>query len=111
MRTEILMKNNDKKHRLPVSTKSERNLKRSLLGQATWRRGLPLLTLALTWLTLPPSAASGAQLFVTASNSSSVTVINCANNQITATIPVGQGPIRLAMTPDGLKAYISNSKD
>jgi YVTN family beta-propeller protein len=109
MKTEILMKNNDKKHRLPVSTKSERNLKRCWLGQATWRRGLPLLTLALTWLA--SNAASGAQLFVTASNSSSVTVINCDNNSITKSIPVGQGPIRLAMTPDGLKAYISNSKD
>ena len=87
---------------------------------AKWlgRRHFPLLTLALTWLALPPSApadasntASAPQLFVVTTDSNSVTVIDSATDQITTKIPVGRAPVRLAMTPDGLKAYISNHGD
>jgi YVTN family beta-propeller protein len=96
----------------------KRNLKRSWLRQATWRRGLFLLTLALASLALPPSTPADAsntayvpQLFVITTDSNSVTVIDSATNQITARIAVGQTPKRLAMTPEGLKAYVSNTTD
>lgn len=89
---------------------------RAWLTQAAWRRGLPLLSLALTWLALPLSAPTVAsntsyspQLFVATTNSHSVAVIDSATDQVTATIPVGTHPIRLAMTPDGLKVYVSNT--
>src|SRR5262249_1326585 len=94
------------------------NLKRSWHGQATWRRSLSLLTIALTWLALPLSAPAGSSttasaphLFLTTADSNSVAVIDSATDQITAVIRVGINPLRLAMTPDGLKAYISNHGD
>ena len=80
------------------------------------RRFLQLLTLALTWSVLPsppPMHASNTahdpQLFVLTTFSNSVTVIDSATDQITTKIPVGQSPVRLAMTPDGLKAYVSDT--
>ena len=42
-------------------------------------------------------------------DSDSVAVIDSATNQVVSQIPVGKSPIRLAMTPDGLKAYVSNT--
>src|SRR5947207_2842924 len=88
------------------------------LAKRLGRRGLLLFTLALTWLALPPSAPAGVrntaydpQLFVLITYSNSVTVIDSATNQITTRIPVGTFPKRLAMTPDGLKLYLSNEGD
>ena len=84
---------------------------------AAWRDGLALLTLALTWFALPPSAPADAsntanipQLFVVTTLSNSVAVIDSATKQVTTKIPVGMNPLRLAMTPDGLKAYVSNGQ-
>ena len=69
---------------------------------------------AFACFALSPSAgisatAEGRQLFVLATDSNSVTVIDSDSDQIMTNIPVGQNPVRLAMTPDGLKAYVSNT--
>ena len=69
---------------------------------------------AFACFALSPSAgisatSDGRQLFVLAADSNSVTVIDSDTDQIMTNIPVGQSPIRLAMTPDGLKAYVSNT--
>jgi YVTN family beta-propeller protein len=51
------------------------------------------------------------QLFVVVSATDSVAVINSSTNQVITQIPVGRSPIRIAMTPDGRKAYVSNAPD
>src|SRR5262245_62143101 len=89
--------------------------RKPLPGLATrlGRRGLPLLTFALTWFAFPPlvgtsTTTSSPQLFVLTTDSNSVTVIDPTTDQITTKIPLGVHPIRFAMTPDGRKAYVSN---
>ena len=41
----------------------------------------------------------------------SVGVINTSNNSLTATIPVGNNPVALAVTPDKSKLYVANEGD
>ena len=48
-------------------------------------------------------------LWVPARYSHEVAVINTATNRVVTQIPVGSEPIRIAITPDRLKAFISNS--
>ena len=55
--------------------------------------------------------ASTTNLFVVSSATDSVAVIDPSTNQVIKEIPVGRSPIRLAMTPDGRKAYVSNGGD
>ena len=38
-----------------------------------------------------------------------VSVIDTATNTVTATIPVGAGPLGVAVTPDGSKVYVANA--
>jgi YVTN family beta-propeller protein len=40
-----------------------------------------------------------------------VSVIATANNTVSATIRVGSGPLGVALTPDGGKAYVANQFD
>ena len=54
------------------------------------------------------SSALAQSLFVVTTLSDAVAVIDSSTDQITTTIPVGTGPIRIAMSPDRLKAYVSN---
>ena len=82
------------------------------------RRFLQFLALALISFVLPPSdpvdasnTANTPQLFVVTTDSNSVAVIDSATDQIITQIPVGSKPSRLAMTPDGRKAYVSNGAD
>ena len=44
-----------------------------------------------------------------ANNAGTVSVINTSTNAVTATIAVGSGPYKAAVTPDGTKAYVANS--
>jgi YVTN family beta-propeller protein len=37
-----------------------------------------------------------------------VSIIDTAKNKVISTVPVGWGPIGIAVTPDGKKAYIAN---
>jgi YVTN family beta-propeller protein len=57
------------------------------------------------------SSLPAPQLFVVTTESNAVAVIDSATDQVITQIPVGSKPSRLAMTPDGRKAYVSNSDD
>ena len=67
---------------------------------------LPLLLIVWAF----PSLALAANLFVVARLSDLVAVIDDSTDQIITRIPVGDGPVRIAMAPDGLKAYVSNGQ-
>src|SRR5437667_2431767 len=67
-----------------------------------------LLPLLLVFCAFASSALSQS-LFVVTRVSDAVAVIDSSTDQITTTIHVGNGPIRIAMSPDRLKAYVSNS--
>jgi YVTN family beta-propeller protein len=49
--------------------------------------------------------------YVANANNNTVAVIDTASNTITATVPVGQGPVSLALTPDRAFLYVANSGD
>jgi YVTN family beta-propeller protein len=44
-------------------------------------------------------------------NINTVSVINIATSNVTATVPVGQFPEGVAVTPDGAKVFVANSND
>src|SRR5947208_15844074 len=54
------------------------------------------------------SSALAQSLFVPARLSDEVGVIDTSTNQVVTQIPVGSYPIRIAMTPNRLKAFISD---
>jgi YVTN family beta-propeller protein len=49
--------------------------------------------------------------YVTNSNDNTVSVIDAATNTVVATIPVGNQPDQVAVTPDGAHAYVTNFFD
>ena len=55
-------------------------------------------------------SAPAQSLFVTNRYSNDVAVIDSSTNQVLTSIPVGTFPIRIAMTPNKLKAFVSNAK-
>jgi YVTN family beta-propeller protein len=55
------------------------------------------------------SPARRPSLFVPARYSDEVAVINTSTNQVVTQIPVGRFPIRIAITPDRRKAFISDA--
>jgi len=52
----------------------------------------------------------GSKVYVTNLNNT-VSVIATATNAVSATISVGHGPVGVAFTPDGSKAYVANQFD
>src|SRR5207342_1831962 len=54
------------------------------------------------------SSAFASSLFVVTRLSDAVAVIDTSTDQITTKIPVGDAPVRIALSPDLLKAYVSN---
>ena len=56
------------------------------------------------------SSALAESLFVAARYSNEVAVINTSTNHVVTQIPVGSFPIRIAMTPNRFKAFVSNGK-
>jgi YVTN family beta-propeller protein len=58
---------------------------------------------------------NGAQLYVLYldephnGKNGTVSVINTATNQVTATVPVGRGPVWIAITPNGAQVYVVNA--
>lgn len=75
----------------------------------TWRR-LILSSSAGLLAALLVALAARAEPFAYVSNSSAgtVSVIDTATNGVVATVPVGQVPEFLAITPDGARAYVAN---
>src|SRR5436190_701167 len=65
---------------------------------------LPLLLIVWAFA----SSALAANLFVVARLSDAVAVIDDSTDQVVTQIAVGNGPVRIAMSPDRLKAYVSN---
>src|SRR5439155_8961060 len=65
---------------------------------------LPLLLIVCAFA----SSALAHSLFVVARLSDAVAVIDDSTDQIITTVPVGRGPVRITMSPDRLKAYVSN---
>src|SRR5437773_8407182 len=65
---------------------------------------LPLLLIGFAFA----SSALAQTLFVPARYSDEVAVIDTSTNQVVTQIPVGAFPIRIAITPDLSKAFISN---
>src|SRR5438034_3529986 len=55
------------------------------------------------------SSTLAQSLFCPARSSDEVAVIDTSTNQVVTQIPVGSYPIRIAMTPNRLKAFISNA--
>ena len=64
-------------------------------------------------LTVPLSSyvvlAQTTVAYVVNNLSDDVSVIDTSTNTVTVTIPVGDGPQRVAFTPDGSRAYVTNS--
>jgi YVTN family beta-propeller protein len=50
----------------------------------------------------------GTSVYVTNQFSNTVSVIDTVTNTVTATIPVGAGPVGVAVTPDGSTVYVAN---
>src|SRR5262245_65547951 len=68
---------------------------------------LPLLLIIFAFVVASPALAQS--LFVPARYSDEVAVIDTSTNQVVTQIPVGSFPIRIAMTLDRSKAFISNA--
>jgi YVTN family beta-propeller protein len=56
---------------------------------------------------LPTQVSSFA--YVANSESDNVSVIGTATNSVSATVPVGDGPVGVTITPDGALAYVANT--
>ena len=52
--------------------------------------------------------ANGTKAYITNSNSTTVTIINIATNQVSGVIDGFDGPSGLVITPDGNRAYVNN---
>jgi YVTN family beta-propeller protein len=71
---------------------------------------LPLLLIIFGFAFSSSALAAPHSLFVPTKNSDEVAVINTSTNQVVTQIPMGVGasPIRIAITPDRRKAFISD---
>jgi len=69
-----------------------------------------LLPLLFIFYAFASSALAHPNLFVVTRLSDAVAVIDDSTDQVITRIPVGNGPVRITMSPDGLKAYVSNGQ-
>jgi len=69
---------------------------------------LSMMTLAL--LMLANIAGATPFAYITNMGSNTTSVIDIANNTVTATVPVGSGPEGVAVSPDGSKVYVANNE-
>ncbi|MGB9926845.1 MAG: PKD domain-containing protein [Methanosarcina sp.] len=58
---------------------------------------------------VPKGIRASTYAYITNFDSNSVSVINTGNNTLKATVPVGSDPLGIALSPDGTRAYITNS--
>ena len=77
------------------------------------KKAFGIFTLALllftSFLILNQNAAAQPFAYVANSSSNDVTVIDTATNMLVGSpIMVGTGPIGVAITPDGTRAYVAN---
>src|SRR5438445_13565499 len=70
------------------------------------------LALLLGVLVLSPVVwARAPQAYITNLNDNTVSVIDTASNTVMATVPVGNFPNGVAVTPDGAHVYVGNQGD
>ncbi len=62
-------------------------------------------------LAAAPAQAAQGRAYVANSASDTVSVVDTATNTVITTIPVGNGPEGLAVTPDGTRVYVPNWED
>ncbi len=72
---------------------------------------LVLLTIVLISLSAMTSAASVTKTYAYVTNyeGNSTTIIDTATDSVVATIPTGNAPVGVAVSPDGKEAYVVNS--
>jgi len=77
---------------------------------ASHAKGFFLITLLLVFCSLSCATDTHAQVraYVTNTQCDTVAVIDTVTNTVVATIPVGDGPFGVAITPDGMRAYVAN---
>ncbi len=59
---------------------------------------------------VPKGSPAPSYAFITNLNSNTVSVINTVSNTLTATVPVGTEPFGVAVSPDGTRVYVANTK-
>src|SRR5437667_594727 len=77
-------------------------------GWLLFRVACLVFLLGMALLAIPAQAQNFA--YVT-SSSNTVSVIDTASNTVVATVAVGSGPLGVAITPDGNRAYVANLFD
>ena len=78
---------------------------------ASHAKGFFLITLLLVFCGLSGvanTAHAQVRAYVTNTDCDTVAVIDTVTNTVVATIPVGDGPFGVAITPDGTRAYVAN---
>ncbi|HII91403.1 MAG TPA: PKD domain-containing protein [Methanosarcina sp.] len=84
-------------HTYPVAEKYNVTLTvTNVVGQSTKTGGVVV------------QSASTTYGYVANGDDNTVSVIDTANNKVTATVPVGSDPSNVAITPDGKKVYVTN---
>jgi YVTN family beta-propeller protein len=84
-------------HTYPVAEKYNVTLTvTNVVGQSTKTGGVVV------------QSASTTYGYVANGDDNTVSVIDTATNKVTATVPVGSGPSKVAITPDGTKVYVTN---
>jgi len=63
---------------------------------------------ALVFCCFAGAQALAQNAYITNLDASTVSVIDTTSNTVTATIPVGSGPLGVAVTPDGSTVYVAN---
>ena len=58
---------------------------------------------------LVDDSSTGPYAYITNQYDNTVSVINTVTNTVTATIPVGNTPIGIAINPAGTRAFVANS--
>ena len=69
-----------------------------------------LCTMTLTLLMLVNIAGAAPFAYITNIGSNTTSVIDIANNNVTATVPVGTSPWGVAVSSDGSKVYVANNE-
>src|SRR5215510_7569776 len=81
----------------------------SLTQKMFFGAAVRVVTLALFLVTFGAGAAlAQVRGYVTNSNDNTVSVIDTTTNTVIATVPVGEHPLGVAVTPNGAFAYVAN---
>jgi len=83
----------------------------TLNKKCRWDTPIKILgMMALSLLMLANIAGAAPFAYITNMGSNTTSVIDIANNTVTATVPVGTSPWGVAVSPDGSKVYVANNE-